>query len=388
MTPPATPAIAPATSPVAAPGEDVAPPQLALANPYTDSYALSTDYALTSHLLGLGFNALSPYAGRIRSRWLAGLARAGLATPLVLAEIAAMTYSHEMGHFRADTAAGGDPSITYPRDHWWKIWSGVTAQNPTRKFTPSESLVSEGAGVNQEQWNADYLFWDAARRGGGLSEAAAYFLARSNTFLYSAVLPLLAGITDFDDINQYRQDSATAGHPISRGAISWGSGLTTALSSGTFGAFRTLGRYFAGDEPRFDIPTANIEGFDFTLPDFHYLLSTEGPVIGGNALLFPRSRSPLGVSLDVRPDTPGVALGAHLYDLRLGDRLRISPFASVSEDKSLGPAARFGSDVRVLLPYGFQFIATPSYTIGTHLLDQERGLGGFRFSAGIGVPFR
>jgi hypothetical protein len=45
----------------------VAPPQLALANPYRGSYALSTDYALSSHLLGLGLNALTPCTTRLNS---------------------------------------------------------------------------------------------------------------------------------------------------------------------------------------------------------------------------------------------------------------------------------------------------------------------------------
>jgi hypothetical protein len=213
--------LTPAPATQAAQAEDVAPPQLALANPYENSYALSTDYALSSHLLGLGLNALTPYTNRLSSPLAAGLARFGLASPLVLAEIAAMTYSHEMGHFRAAKPFGGDPKINYPRDAWWAIWSGETSY-PSFGFP--QNAITNAAGVNQEQWNADYLFLEAARRGGSLSEASAYFLGRTNTFFYSAILPLIKGITKIDDINNYRDDLAAAGHNVSRGPSHGGAG--------------------------------------------------------------------------------------------------------------------------------------------------------------------
>jgi len=119
----------------------------------------------------------------------------------------------------------------------------------------------------------------------------------------------------------------------------------------------------------FDIPTPKIGGIEFTWPDFHYLLTA-------------------GDRTSAAMRSPGVALGVHLYDLRLGDKLRVSLLSSFSADASLGAGFRFGTDLRVLLPHGFQLIATPSYTIGTHLLDPEREVGGFRFNAAIRLPFR
>src|SRR4051794_29311901 len=92
--PPATNPPAATDPPVAAPPaatsttetalvEDVAPPQLALADPYAGSFALSTDYALVSRLLGFGFNALPgrlrepfPDAGRLGTWLLNPAARA------------------------------------------------------------------------------------------------------------------------------------------------------------------------------------------------------------------------------------------------------------------------------------------------------------------------
>jgi hypothetical protein len=328
-------------------------------------------------------------------RWaLAPLTRALLSLPVVLPEIAGMTYSHEMGHFRSDVEGGGRPDITFPRDAWYAIWTGVTDPNYAQSYPAGspQLLRSQAAGVNQEQLNADYLFWDAARRGGGFSEASAYFLGRTNTFFYSALLPLIKGVTDIDDINQYRRDLKAAGRgDLSRGAISWGSGLTAALSSGTLGSFVSLGRYLAFGESRFDIPTSKIGGFEFTWPDFHYLLTTAGPLVGGQSLLFPKSKTPLGATLDVRPGTSGVALGGRLLDvgrgdwLRFPDWLRVSPFAAASIDESLGGGFRLGADVRVRLPYGFQIIATPSYSYH-YLLDEPTGTGGFRFNASLGLP--
>jgi len=386
--------------------EDVAPPQLALANPYANTYALSTDYALTSHLLGLGFNALSrkagaPFENEGAGKWLLNpLVRVGLATPLVLAQIAAMTYSHEMDHFRVDTEAGGSPVITFPRDAWYAIWTGLTTRNanPARPFTLSEEILTEVAGVNAEHFNADYLFWDAARREGGLSQAAGYFLARSNTFFYSALLPLFKGVTNMDDIDQYRTDVAEhyrtnrgiLNYDLSRDTISWGSGLTALFSSGTLGAFRSLGRYIATGESRFNIPMSKFGGLEFTWPDFHYLLTEDGPVIGGQALFAPHGRNPVGMTFDVRPGSSGLAFKFQIYDLKLGKKagVRFNPFGSVSADVRLGSALKLGSDVRIVFPGGWQVIATPSYTFGTHLLDLERGVAGFEFNASIGLPFR
>ena len=82
----------------------------------------------------------------------------------------------------------------------------------------------------------------------------------------------------------------------------------------------------------FDIPTPKIGGFEFTWPDFHYLLTA-------------------GDRTSAAMRSPGVALGVHLYDLRLGDKLRVSLLSSFSADASLGAGFRFGTDLRVLLPH-------------------------------------
>jgi len=103
-------------------------------------------------------------------------------------------------------------------------------------------------------------------------------------------------------------------------------------SSGTLGSFRSLYRYLRYTRVGFDIPTPKIGGIEFTWPDFHYLLTA-------------------GDRTSAAMRSPGVALGVHLYDLRLGDKLRVSLLSSFSADASLGAGFRFGTDLRVLLPH-------------------------------------
>lgn len=331
-----------------------APVRLELANPFTDAQANASMYELGAWGLGFGLEKLGQKYPTLNRSWVLRLAEM-TAGGLLLTT--GMTYSHEMGHYREARRFGwgADIDLNAP-------WSGVTHYDyklPPGQDPPAEQeLATATAGVNQQQLNAGQIYsrW-ALNRDTRYQEAAAYFLAQTNLFFYSArtaYLTTQGTPPSKDDLYKYvtMVPGWSLGEVIAAGALS------NLFSAPALSAIGNSIAYLWTGRRRVRMPSFKAFGAEVAAPHFQMFLTTKGVTLGGRTVVdFGggwRAEFTVDALMKAPDDPSGLAVGAKLHDLpavsKLTPKLHVSPFVRGTVADSAGYYV--GADVTYdLLPH-------------------------------------
>jgi hypothetical protein len=370
------------------PADERAPPRLALGNPVTDAAASAADYALITRLMALGIDPLNEKALRLDT-WSGRWARLGIGSGLAWVIGGLATLGHELGHYREQSGFNLDPSLDWPKGGW-NLWSG--GSHPSRRGDLVQRLITAGAGVNQNTRVFGSMYADMVRNGSAtFPEAMGLFMARVHS-LYPArtqFLDWFAEPKSDDDFIPYLRDLKERGHGLSLWQLALIGGVPWALSPSGFSlGWSFLKDYlWRGKQHRFSVNTWRALGVPFSRPELRTYFSTEGPILGAETLLWPRGDHPLQLDLDVRPGTPGVALGGTLYNLRKGP-FALDLSAGVSLDKALGLGGRLGGDLSLYLPGDLRLIVSPSLESDFLTTEASGSKTGFGLNVYLARPMR
>ncbi len=262
-----------------------------------------------------------------------------------------MVVSHEYGHYRVADREGWDPEVHITG--WMSGFTRYTFPEGARP-TNQQRLEASAAGVNQQQLNALYSYRNWAVNGGvRYQEALGFLLAETNVALY-ALNSLRKGddTPSSDDIASYVSRLRSAGNDdISTGKIAAMAVAADLCSAPFWAALIGTGRFVATGERRIAIPTFNIGSTEVTYPNFHLLLDSAGPIMGGSMFVNPEGPTPpIELRVDVRSDGSGGAFSSTAHGIELGlSGLRLTPSAGFSYDALRGPGFMAG----VNLEYDF-----------------------------------
>jgi hypothetical protein len=355
---------------------------IAIGNPYRDSEVHASHYGAVSAAMGYAldkFHEKYPDIDRnFAARFLELAVVAG-------AEVPIMTYSHEMGHFRVAANMGGDPKIDMTG---WM--SGLTTYNVPPGATDAQLTAADTAGVNQETLNAVYAFQKWARNGGArYQEAMGYLLAQTNLALYAAntARRTLGGeVKSSDDIANYIEALNRRGNDIQLGHLVAMSLAADLASAPVWAALLGQIKFLVSGERSVEMPALSIGDLKTTFPNLHVLLSSEGPIVGGNVILGPDRKIPVELTFDVRVDKEkAAALGAKLYDIPIGDRVSVNPFLRLSYDERRGPGVMVGTDVEAKITDAVSLTGSVAFR-HDDLLAETAGKGN-GVDARVGVSF-
>ncbi|MGH8581311.1 MAG: DUF4157 domain-containing protein [Gammaproteobacteria bacterium] len=369
------------------PASGAVPAFLPVEDPFLNPDALAADYALISRLLGYGFDPIAERTRGIAHPWLAGAARLGIGLLFTYPQLIPFVLTHELGHVREGRRQGWKTDLEYPKDHWWKLWSGVTDYKGSGANSPLDSLVRSAAGVNQESLISTSMVSEWERKGiASFPEALYYFLAKTNPFFYSVASQ--AGWLPNDDIKEYISQLGQRGTGLSPTTLSLLTGVTTAGSGGVLGIVKGIIRYVGYGDLDFEVPSYSLRGIDWTHPDLRVLLSRGGPIVGVQTVANARGRRPVELGVDVGTHTPGAAVSGKVYNLQpFGPHVLFNPFGGLSLDQESGFGFRAGADVRVPLSHGLELIAT-GFVEDDYLLTEALGRNKFELQFGLGLPLR
>jgi hypothetical protein len=395
--PPAAPAAAPAAGPGGSRGSVAASlsmrnpapragTDIAIGNPYRTSDVHASHYGATSAVMGFALDKLHEKYPEIDRKFAARFLEMVLVTG---AEVPLMTYSHEMGHYRAASAAGASPSIEMTG---WM--SGLTHYGvpPGTRLTDKQDIAADAAGVNQEQLNAVYMYQKFARNGGArYEEAMGYLLAETNLALYAANTArrtLGHDVKSSDDIANYIEGIEKRGHDVKLGHLVAMTLAADLVSAPVWASLIGQIRYLASGDRTVEMPTFEIGDVKATFPNAHVLLSSDGPIVGANVVVSPDRKVPVEVSFDVRVDKEkAAALGAKLYDVPLAGGVTVNPFFRASYDERRGPGVLVGTDVQAKVAGNLAITGSVAFRHNDLLDEPEGKSNGVDVRVGVSIPF-
>jgi hypothetical protein len=378
---------APGTVP---PGDDSAPKigtDIPIASPLTDGAANSKDYAAISAAMGFGLDKLAEKFPDIDKNFATRFLEEAVSTG---AQIPLMVVSHEAGHYRDAAADGASPSIQMTG-----YMSALTSYNedPAHPFTADQEMIIDAAGVNQEQRNASDMFEKFAANGGArYQEAMGYLLAQTNTALYalnSMRHSAQGDVASSDDIQNYISALNAKGDPITKGQLAALTTATDLMSAPVWAALVGQVRFLANGTRDVAMPTISVGDVTATLPNLQTMLTSNGPVVGGQVMIDPQKKIPIEVSAYMRVDQKAAAaVGLKLFDIPLGtDKVTVSPFVRGTYDERSGLGVAAGAEVSAKIFGDVALTGSVEYQKNDLLAEPEGTPDGFSGQVGISVPF-
>jgi hypothetical protein len=356
------------------------PPTLSLElqNPLTSTSANASYYTFLPQAIGVGLDRLADRYPLINRNF--GLRFLELSA-MVGGQVPWMVLAHEAGHHRVADRMGWRPEIEMTG---WM--SGLTHY---RDYQPSEDgraeLESSAAGMNQLQLTGAYAYREWARAGETrYSDAMAYLLAQTNTALYGLRSATRGGeAPGSDDVQSYTRGLTQRGQALTAGQLAAVALTTDLLSAPVWASLIGQGRFLATGDRSVTIPSFELGPLEATFPNFHTLLSTDGPIVGGQLFLNPRGPVPAELTVDVRLDGSAAAVGAQLYGLPLAEGLDFNPFLRLSAMPD-GPGVQVGSDLRWSPLPGFSVTGTAAFGANDLLREVEGRPEGMNFRVVLG----
>jgi hypothetical protein len=380
---------APGTPPPGDAGAPRAGTTIGVGNPFTDAATHEADYAALSSAMGFGLDKLAEKFPDVDKGFAARFLEMAVSTG---AQVPIMVYSHEMGHFRAATADGANPSIDMTG-----YASGLTTYNedPAHPFTSDQDMVVDAAGVNQEMANASYMFEKFARNGGArYQEAMGYLLAQTNMALYAANTmrhEMQGDVKSSDDIQNYIDGLNAKGSSITTGHLAAMAVATDLLSAPVWASLIGQVRFLANGQRDVAMPTIDIGDVKATFPNLHTYLSTNGPIVGGQIMIDPQKKIPVELSFDMRIDQKAAAaVGLKLFDVPIpgtGDRVTLNPFIRGTYDERTGAGVEVGTEVSAKIWNDVAVTGSVSFSHNDLLAEPTGGSDGVSAHVGITIPF-
>jgi hypothetical protein len=378
---------APGTVP---PGDDSAPrvgTNIPIANPLADGAANSADYAAISTAMGFGLDKLAEKFPGIDKNVAARFLETAISTG---AQVPLMVVSHEAGHYKDAAADGANPSIEMTgyasADTYW-------TDDPNHPLTSDQEMIIDAAGVNQEMRNASDMFEKMAANGGARYQVAmGYLLAQTNTALYalnSMRHSLQGNVRADDDIQAYIDRLNAKGDPMTKGQLTAIATATDVLSAPVWAALIGQVRFLVNGSRDVAMPTIKVGDVTATLPNFQTLLTSNGPVVGGQVMIDPDKKIPVEVSAYARIDKQAAAaVGLKLFDIPLGtDKVTVSPFVRGTYDERTGLGIAAGAEVDANIYKDVKLTASVEYQKNDLLSEPEGTPEGFSGNVGISIPF-
>ncbi len=254
--------------------------------------------------------------------------------------------SHEYGHALAAEAFGGDPDIQITG-----FGRGVTFGGFSRPLTTDERLAFSAGGMNQSQHNQIHMFRDWALSGALRPiEAGAFLVNRLDTSWYSwRVDKETPALPTSRDPREYARLMRIKGVDIDVEDLRAMGLAMDLLSASSWAALLGQLQFLVEGTRLIRVPTLRVGRTWVTYPNFHLLLGTEGPVLGGTVFVNPLSRFPLEVRTDVRHDRRAFAVTAAVHGVRLptAPSLRFSPLLRLVRNAQGGVGYAAGGSVSV-----------------------------------------
>ncbi len=262
-------------------------------------------------------------------------------------EIPWMVFHHELGHYRVGEFLGWNPEISPILWH-----SGFTRVSAPYQVTPTVELLSEFAtsGVNQLQLNATHLFVEWAKEGVySYQEALALLLAKTNIALYTVTSAIKSRESrSSDDLRNYYYDLKKLGIPVKMDSLVALTTLPLLGSASLWVSLLAQYEFLATGKRRIQLPLLSLGKLSIAPPDFHTLLTSKGPLVGGNLFFLVKGIPPLELQIDIRPLQTAFSVGFRAHSVALWDSwIQVSPLLRLSYYRNQKPGFMLGADMYI-----------------------------------------
>ena len=143
-------------------------------------------------------------------------------------------------------------------------------------------------------------------------------------------------------------------------------------------------RRLATGEREVQMPMLQLGDVKATFPNTHLLLTPDGPILGAEVIIGPDRQTPVQLSLDVRTDLKGAAIGAKLYDLKVAEGVSVNPFLRASIRGR--PGVMVGPEVRAEVGGGVAITGSVAFRHDDLLAGAEGQANGVVAHVGVSIP--